>query len=63
MKVIAAEGLQVPREEDPKTYIDDQKAVEVDITQYYLRRLASGELVEVDDSLPAAKVARKVKTQ
>lgn len=63
MKVIAAEGLQVPREEDPKTYIDDKKAVEVDITQYYLRRLASGELVEVDDSMPAATVARKVKPQ
>lgn len=63
MKVIAAEGLQVPREEDPKSYIDDQRSVEVDITQYYLRRLASGELVEVDDSMPAAKAARKVKLQ
>lgn len=50
MKVKAAEGLQVPREEDPRTYIGDEP-VEVDASAYYIRRLAAGELIEVMDAV------------
>jgi len=56
MKVKAAEGLQVPREEDPRTYIGEE-VVEVDASAYYIRRLAAGELEEVLDVvvLPVSK--------
>ncbi len=51
MKVIAAPGLKVPKEENPREYITDDanagRGVDIDITSYYLRRLADGELVEV----------------
>ncbi|WP_164273396.1 DUF2635 domain-containing protein [Stenotrophomonas sp. B1-1] len=43
-RVIAAPGLRVPREDNPRTYIEG-KAVDVPDTTYYRRRLASGELV------------------
>lgn len=46
MKVKAAEGLQVPREEDPRSYIGEEP-VDVAASAYYIRRLAAGELVEV----------------
>jgi len=52
MKVVAAiPGLKVPREDDPRKYITDDKAaaVEVEMTAYYIRRMADGELVEVAD--------------
>lgn len=60
MKVIAAPGLKVPMEHNPKVYITDAAAVEIPHTHYYVRRLASGELVEAPDTPApaAAKVAK-----
>lgn len=47
MKVIAAQGLKVPTEANPRDYITDSTAVEIEATAYYLRRLADNELLEV----------------
>lgn len=47
MKVIAATGLKVPTEANPREYITDAEAVEIEPTAYYLRRLADNELREV----------------
>lgn len=46
MLVKAADGVQVPREEDPRTYIGAEP-VEIEPTGYYIRRLADGDLLEV----------------
>lgn len=61
MKVKAAEGLLVPMESDHRQYIGSDEAVEIDPTPYYIRRLATGELVEAEESPPAvaAKKGRK----
>ena len=58
MKVIATPGLKVPTEADPRQYITDSQPVDVDVTAYYLRRMADNELVEVLDK-PATKPADK----
>lgn len=47
MKVIAAQGLKVPTEQNPREYITEADAVEIEVTAYYLRRLADRELIEV----------------
>lgn len=57
MKVIAAEGLKVPTEANPREYITTE-AVEIEPTSYYLRRLADAELVEVDDEGKPIAVAQ-----
>ena len=49
MKVKAADGLQVPKEADFRSYIG-QEPEDIDVTDYYIRRLATGELIEVDDT-------------
>jgi len=59
MKVIAAPGLQVPKEDQPRSYISDSEAVTVEPSAYYMRQLADGDLLEVaadlaDDISPAA---------
>jgi hypothetical protein len=46
MKVIAAAGLLVPTEQNPRQYITPEQAVEIEVSAYYLRRLADNELVE-----------------
>jgi len=52
-RVIAAPGLRVPREDNPRTYIDS-KAVDVPDTTYYRRRLTNGELlIEQAQGAPA----------
>lgn len=48
MKVIAAPGLQVPKEDKPREYITDAEPVEVPDSAYYLRRIADGDLVLAD---------------
>ncbi len=54
MHVIAAPGIQVPKEDKPRDYITDTQAVDVPDTAYYRRRIADGDL------LPApVKTARK----
>lgn len=64
MRVIAAEGLKVPTEANPRKYIDDATAVEIEPTAYYLRRLADRELTEVvaGQENPTAKAGTAAKT-
>jgi hypothetical protein len=61
MRVQAAPGLKVPREDDPRKYITDEEPVEIEVTGYYVRRLADGDLVEVagEQSGPTGTVAKK----
>lgn len=47
MRVQAAPGLKVPREDDPRKYITDAEPVDIEMTGYYIRRMAEGDLVEV----------------
>lgn len=47
MRVQAAPGLKVPREDDPRRYITDAAPVEIEVTGYYIRRMSDGDLVEV----------------
>ena len=49
MKVKARAGVRVPREDNPRRYIE-QETVEVPQSTYYLRRLNDGDLVEVNAS-------------
>lgn len=51
MKVIAAPGLKVPKEYNPREYITEVASEDIEITAYYLRRLADKELLEVADEL------------
>ncbi len=56
MKLIAAPGLKVPREDNPRTYITSEEAVEVEMSGYYVRRMADGDLLEAAPTpAPAAK--------
>lgn len=54
MKVIAAPGILVPKEDKPRDYITDAEAIDVPETVYYLRRIADGDLLEAP-----VKTARK----
>lgn len=60
MKVKAAEGLLVPKEDDPRSYYGSEPQ-DAQATPYIVRRLAAGELLEVDDqdAAPAARRAAK----
>ena len=49
MKVIAATGLRVPKEGKPREYITDAQAQDVEMSAYYVRRMADQELLEVAD--------------
>ena len=57
MKVKAAPGLLVPKLDQPRRYITDDKPVEVAEHEYYRRLLLAGDLVLVADeaSAPAAE--------
>lgn len=46
MIVKAANGVKVPLENQPRAYIE-QEPVEVENTVYYQRRIADGDLIEV----------------
>lgn len=46
-----APGLRVPYEQHPRKYITGTAQVTVPATAYYLRRLAAGELVQIDTKL------------
>lgn len=69
MRVIAAPGIRVAREEKPRDYITDtppegETGFVVPDSAYYLRRLADGDLIDLDaqgDEKPAASVAAKAK--
>ncbi len=64
MKVIAAAGLKVPTEANPRQYITEETEVEIEPTAYYLRRLADRELTEVvaAQENPTAKAGTGAKT-
>lgn len=57
MKLIAAPGLKVPREDDSRTYITDSEPVEIEMTAYYVRRMAAGELLEAEPASAAPALA------
>ena len=57
MWVKAAAGLKCPKENKPRDYITDGKAVEVEASAYYLRLINDGSLEETD--APAAKGSSK----
>ncbi len=61
MKLIAAPGLQVPREDNPRSYISDAAPVEIEMTGYYVRRMAEGDLIEAPEAPDGAKPAAKAK--
>jgi hypothetical protein len=45
IKVIARPGLQVPREDNARKYINDKDVFEVEESAYYHRRLREGDLI------------------
>lgn len=47
MLVQARPGIKVPKENKPREFIVDTKAVDVPDTAYYRRRLRDGDLVAV----------------
>lgn len=53
MQVKAAPGLRVPREDDPRKFIDDGEPVELEMTGYYIRRMSDGDLVEASEKTAA----------
>jgi len=55
MRVKAAPGHRVPKEEDPYKYIEDTKTVDVPDTSYYRRRVATGELLTAENPRGGAK--------
>ncbi|MDP3427836.1 MAG: hypothetical protein Q8S17_10740 [Humidesulfovibrio sp.] len=57
MLVKAALGLKVPREDKPRVYITDAKAVEVPETAYYVRAVVCGDLLPAE-----AATAKPAKT-
>lgn len=64
MIVIAAPGLQVPKEDKPRDYITDtapdgEVGFVVPDSAYYLRRLAEGDLIEVTAAAEAPKTTKK----
>lgn len=63
MKVIAAEGMQCPKEGKPREYITDDKAVDVPDTIYYRRLLADGSLVFPPSFLAGRGEGRGVREQ
>ena len=67
MKVLAAPGILVPKEHNPRDYISDTPpegsgAYEVPDSAYYLRRIADGDLIDVEAApvdVDATKKAKK----
>ncbi|KZE34179.1 DUF2635 domain-containing protein [Crenobacter luteus] len=60
MKVQAAPGIQVPKEDQPREFITSACAVEVPRSAYYLRIVADGDLIDVD-AAASAKSSVKAK--
>lgn len=61
MKVKAAPGIQVPKEDKPREFITETEAVEVPNSAYYLRIVADGDLIDVD-AVASATAAVPVET-
>jgi len=60
MKVRAAPGIKVPKEDKPREYITDAEVVDVAETAYTLRRIADGDLVEIT---PGSADGAEIKTK
>ncbi|MGC0153278.1 DUF2635 domain-containing protein [Chromobacterium vaccinii] len=58
MKVIAAPGVQVPLEGQPRRYISDSVAVDVPDTPYYRLRLRDQDLTHYQEDATAPAPAR-----
>ncbi|PUX30549.1 hypothetical protein [Cronobacter sakazakii] len=50
IKVKAARGLSVPREDNARRYITDAAPLEVENTAYYQRQVMAGDLIIVTSS-------------
>lgn len=48
MRVKAAPGIQVPKEDKPREFITDAEAVDVPNSAYYLRIMTDGDLIDAD---------------
>ncbi|MFJ5441754.1 hypothetical protein [Pectobacterium sp. CHL-2024] len=59
IKVKAAPGVQVPREDNGRRYITNEAAVEVVLTAYYQRQLNAGDLIVVNDGAAVAKKGKE----
>lgn len=59
MKVIAATGIKVPKEDRPHDYVTDSEAVDVPESSYYLRRLADGDLLLAEAAAEPKTTKRK----
>lgn len=59
MKVVAAPGLQVPKEGKPREYVTQDEEVEVPESAYYLRRVTDGDLVRTDVAAPDKSATKK----
>lgn len=53
MRVIAREGLKVPKEFAAREYVTDAESVEVPDSVYYQRRVAEGDLIVHDVAVAA----------
>lgn len=59
IKVKAAPGVQVPREDSPRRYIDPDAVTEVERTAYYLRQISAGDLLIVPDETTVATAKKE----
>ncbi|HCB2353227.1 TPA: hypothetical protein MYR53_002215 [Escherichia coli] len=66
ISVIAATGINVPREDNARRYITDAAAVLVDDTAYYRRQIRAGDLIirnEAPEPEAAAEPATAIPAQ
>ncbi|EEF2420169.1 hypothetical protein NCL57_002058 [Salmonella enterica] len=65
MKVKAAPGVKVPREENARRYITSDADVTVEDSAYYRRQISAGDLILVTgtDNKKAVKIADKPDAQ
>ena len=60
VKVIAKKGVKVPKEGNPRKYITDARAVPVEKSAYYRKRIGEGSLIEVPEpKKPEPKKTKK----
>ncbi|GKW40696.1 hypothetical protein ABRP77_04770 [Pectobacterium odoriferum] len=59
IKVKAALGVHVPREDNGRRYITSDTTVEVELTAYYQRQLNAGDLIVVTDGAAVAKKGKE----
>lgn len=57
MKVKANTGVLVPREDNPRRYVSDTEALDVPESTYYLRRIADGDLLRIEENKPVGDAA------